>query len=167
MVEPAGRGAEEIDRRLREHLSGRADVAFAYLYGSRAKGTADEESDVDVAVHFGADTHREADERAGSAGRDGTIGRRKAALQLEGALERELGRPVQVVVLEDAPPGLAHNVLDTGRLVVNRDDGTRRRFFVDHCRRYFDTEHIRRIFDRYRQRRIEEGAFGGGERDGP
>lgn len=167
MAEPAASDAEEIDRRLREHLSGRADVAFAYLYGSRAKGTAGEESDVDVAVHFGADARREAGERAGPGGRPGTVGRQKAALKLEGALERELGRPVQVVVLEDAPPGLAHNVLDTGRLVFSRDDGTRRRFFVDHCRRYFDTEHIRRIFDRYRQRRIEEGAFGGGERDRP
>lgn len=167
MAEPAGTDAEVLDRRLGEHLAGRADVAFAYLYGSWAKGTGGEGSDVDVAVHFGTDRHGESGERAGSADRSGTVDRREAALELEGTLERELGRPVQVVVLEDAPPGLAHNVLDTGRLVACRDDAARRRFFVDHCRRYFDTETIRRIFDRYRQRRIEEGAFGGGERDGP
>lgn len=158
---------EDLDRILRERLAAQGEVAFAYLFGSEAKGNARPESDVDVAVHLGTD-------RQGvfSSGRRGaekgseSVQRKKAALELEGSLERDLGRRVQVVVLEDAPVGLAHNVLSTGRLVFCRDDEARRRFFVDHCRRYFDMEHARRIFDRYRLRRLEKGTFGGRERDG-
>lgn len=151
----------DLDRQIRERLAARGDVAFAYLFGSRAKGTARPDSDVDLAVHFGADVGR------GTDGEDtASVERKKSALELEGVLERELGRRVQVVVLEDAPPGLTHNVLDTGRLVFCQDDRARRHFFVDHCRLYFDMEPARRIFERYRLRRIEEGTFGGRERDG-
>jgi len=37
---------------LKEYFSQRKDVAFAFLYGSQAKGTAMELSDVDIAVYF-------------------------------------------------------------------------------------------------------------------
>ena len=150
----------DLDRQVREGLAARGDVAFAYLFGSRAKGTARPDSDVDLAVHFGADVGR------GTDGEDtASVERKKSALELEGVLERELGRRVQVVVLEDAPPGLAHNVLDTGRLVFCRDDRARRHFFVAHCKRYFEMQHIHRIFDRYRLRRLEQGTFGGRQGD--
>lgn len=151
----------QLDRQVRERLAARGDVAFAYLFGSQAKGTARPDSDVDLAVHFGADESRSID------GEDKAhVERKKSALELEGVLERELDQRVQVVVLEDAPLGLTHNVLSTGRLIHCPDDETRRHFFVDHCRMYFDMEPARRIFDRYRLRRLEEGTFGGRERDG-
>lgn len=151
----------DLERRLRERLAARGDVAFAYLFGSEAKGTARSDSDVDLAVHFGGDGERGiSDEDAGS------VDRKRAGLDLEGDLEADLGRRVQIVVLENAPPGLTHNALSAGRLVFCRDDAARSRFFVDHCRRYFDQEPARRIFDRYRLRRVEEGTFGGRERDG-
>lgn len=160
--------SEDLERILRERLAAQGDVAFAYLFGSEAKGNAGPESDVDVAVHLGTDRERVfSTVRAGSEEGSQSVRRKEAALELEGALERDLGRRVQVVVLEDAPLGLAHNVLSTGLLVFCRDDDARRRFFVDHCRRYFDMEHARRIFDRYRLRRLEKGTFGGRERDGP
>jgi predicted nucleotidyltransferase len=38
--------------RLKEYFSGRKEVAFAFLYGSQAKGNATKLSDVDVAVYF-------------------------------------------------------------------------------------------------------------------
>ncbi|MDP2497362.1 MAG: nucleotidyltransferase domain-containing protein [Candidatus Palauibacterales bacterium] len=151
----------DLDRHVRERLAERGDVAFAYLFGSRAKGTARPDSDVDLAVHFGTDGGRGTD-----GGDTASVERKRTALDLEGVLEHELGRRVQVVVLEDAPPGLTHNVLSTGQLVFCRDDEARSRFFVDHCRLYFDMEPARRIFDRYRLRRLEEGTFGGRERGG-
>src|SRR4030043_1581123 len=38
--------------KLKEYFSQRNDIAFAFLYGSQAKGGANKLSDVDVAVYF-------------------------------------------------------------------------------------------------------------------
>lgn len=40
----------ELQARIREHLAGRTDVRVAMLFGSRARGTARADSDVDLAV---------------------------------------------------------------------------------------------------------------------
>lgn len=88
------------------------------------------------------------------------------ALDLEGDLEGRAGRPVQVVVLDHAPPELVQNVLGHGRLLFSRDESARVRFYVDAGRRLYDRTHARAIFERYRERRIHEGTFGGRSRDG-
>ncbi|MDQ1316605.1 MAG: Nucleotidyltransferase protein, partial [Candidatus Poribacteria bacterium] len=38
--------------KLKEYFKGRDDVAFAFLYGSQAKGNATRLSDFDIAVYF-------------------------------------------------------------------------------------------------------------------
>ena len=38
--------------KLREYFSQRNDIAFAFLYGSQAKGSANKLSDIDIAVYF-------------------------------------------------------------------------------------------------------------------
>jgi len=38
--------------KLKEYFKGRDDIAFAFLYGSQAKGNATRLSDVDIAVYF-------------------------------------------------------------------------------------------------------------------
>jgi predicted nucleotidyltransferase len=38
--------------KLKKYFKQRKDIAFAFLYGSQAKGGADKLSDVDVAVYF-------------------------------------------------------------------------------------------------------------------
>jgi hypothetical protein len=38
--------------KLKEYFSQREDIAFAFLYGSQAKGNANRLSDVDIAVYF-------------------------------------------------------------------------------------------------------------------
>ena len=38
--------------KLKEYVSQRKDIAFAFLYGSQAKGSANKLSDVDIAVYF-------------------------------------------------------------------------------------------------------------------
>ena len=37
---------------LKEYISGKNDIAFAFLFGSEAKGTAGEESDIDIGIYF-------------------------------------------------------------------------------------------------------------------
>jgi predicted nucleotidyltransferase len=114
----------------------RPDVVAAYLFGSHARGTARDDSDVDVAV----------------------LVRGEPASTLEGLgmdllaqLEHDLGRPVDLVVLNRAPADLSHRVLRDGRLVLERDRSARIAFEVKARNEYFDMQPILR---RYRGQRV-------------
>lgn len=99
-------------------------VAFAYLFGSHAGGTAGPRSDIDVAVHLD-----------GSADVDPLALRLRLAGRLEGALGRG---PVDVVVLDEAPLALAGRVRRHGRPVYSRDEVSRVRYESLTARRYHD-----------------------------
>lgn len=132
---------------IRGVLEREAGVRFGYLFGSAANGRERAGSDVDIAVSLGPEGSPAA--------------RLERALRLEGALERALGRPVQVTTLEDAPLELRRNVLGHGILIHVADDPARSRFFVETGRDYYDMASAREIFARYQRRRIREGRFGG------
>ncbi len=119
---------------MRTVLAGRGDVVAAYLFGSVARGTATPTSDVDVAILLAADPPSTID---------------GLQLGLEGELERGLGLPVQLVVLNRAPCDLVHRVLRDGVLLVDRDPGARIRFEVDARNRYFDLQPFLRRYRRF------------------
>jgi predicted nucleotidyltransferase len=97
-------------------LAAQPDVLAAYLFGSHATGRARPESDVDVAVLLSGTDAMERFERL---------------LGLMGEVEEALGRrPADVVVLNDAPPLLAHQVLAHGWLIFERDRAARVEFEV-------------------------------------
>ena len=76
-------------------------VAFAYLFGSHAAGTATDRSDVDVAIHLTTGSVEDPLD---------------VRLRLAGRLERAIGSgPVEVVVLDAAPISLAGRVRQHGR----------------------------------------------------
>ena len=80
-------------------------VSFAVVFGSCARDTAHAGSDVDVALDFGR-------------------GRRPGTYKLGAIvsrLEQAVRQCVDVVVLEDAPPGLAYRVFRDGVAVLVRD----------------------------------------------
>jgi len=99
------------------------ELLAVYLFGSVARGTANESSDVDLGLLYGAP-------------RPATL--EALPLTLEADLERLIGRPVQAVVLDSAPPDLIHRVLCDGELILDRDRSRRIRFEVDARNRYFD-----------------------------
>jgi predicted nucleotidyltransferase len=140
--------ADDLATELGRVLDGQPDVGFAYLFGSFAKGRPRLGSDVDVAVWLDETAHRDRSDRF------------RRRLALEALLEPELGRRVQLVILNDAPLGLTHNVLTHGRLVLRRDEPARVRHYVDHGRRWGDLEPVRRLFGRAMLQRIEEGRLG-------
>jgi hypothetical protein len=124
----------EIEDQLREALSrAPAAVVCAYLFGSVARGEARPQSDIDVAVLFEKPPAPRLD---------------AGPLDLEGALERALGRRVQVVVLNGSPADLVHRVLRDGRVVLDRDRAARIRFEVAKRNEYFDLEPLRRRYRR-------------------
>jgi uncharacterized protein len=89
-------------------------VAVAYLFGSRAEGTATEASDHDIAVLFTAPEPA-----------------LDATARLGADLARALGTAVDVVDLDRATPELRGQVAEHGRLVYSADEARRVRFEVD------------------------------------
>jgi predicted nucleotidyltransferase len=125
----------EIEQRARDVMASvNGDLVAAYLFGSVARDTASDSSDIDIGVLL----------RSIPAGRldDSQFG-------LEGTLEKSLGRKVQVVVLNGAPPDLIHRVLRDGRLLLDRDPSSRIRFEVKSRNEYFD---VLPFLNRYRRR---------------
>ena len=100
-----------------------ANVLAVYLFGTVARGTDRAASDVDLGVLL---------RDAPAATLEGRM------LAYEAALECELGRPVQLVILNDAPVDLVHRVLTDGRLLLDRDRAARLRFEVRSRNEYFD-----------------------------
>jgi predicted nucleotidyltransferase len=92
-------------RGLRAALRTEPNVRLAVLFGSQAIGQGSERSDVDVLVVL--------DDRSAV-----------RVAELAGRLERRLDRDVQLVRLEDAEraPSLMVDVLEHGRVLVDRDD---------------------------------------------
>ena len=118
-------------------LDERADVRLAYLFGSVARGQARADSDLDVGVVFSPiPSPAELD-------------------RLATDLEAAAGRRVDLVVLNAAPPLLAHEALRAGRLIVCRDEDERVRFHTRAVARYLDTAYLRRVQHHYLCERTE------------
>jgi predicted nucleotidyltransferase len=109
------------------------EVLAVYLYGSRARGTARVDSDVDVAVLL-----------AGRA----PVTLENPARDLERQLEGRLRLPVEVVILNGASPDLVHRVMRDGMVLLDRDRAARLRFEVRARNEYFDLEPLRRLYRR-------------------
>jgi len=127
-----------IETRLR-HFFAQAkgpEIAAAYLFGSVARGTAGPGSDVDLGLLYTDDPPRTL---AG------------LSLDLENELERLLGLPVQVVVLNRAPVDLVVRVLRDGKLLFEGNAAKRVRFEVRSRMEFWDLEPFIR-----RYRRLEE-----------
>jgi uncharacterized protein len=90
-------------------LDGVDGLVSAYLFGSVASGRAHRESDVDVGVLFDRRKYPTAGERF------------DVRLRMIGRLQNALGRDVDLVVLNDAPPQLARHIMTMGRRLVVQD----------------------------------------------
>ena len=115
-------------------------IVAVYLFGSFGRGTADEHSDVDIAILFS-----EAPER--------TLDGPRFHVQRE--LEKMLRRRVDVIVLNDASPDLCHRVFRDGVLVLDRDRSFRIRFEVKRRNDYLDFLPVLQLYRRYPIDRVE------------
>lgn len=123
-----------ITSRLREYFEANArGVVCVYVFGSVARGTARGRSDIDVAVLL------ERDPPPTLAG---------SAVSLGGDVERHLGYPVDLVVLNRASVDLVHRVLRDGLLVFDPRPRERIQFEVRARNAYFD---LKPVLDRYRK----------------
>lgn len=121
-------------------------IVCAYLFGSQARQQAGALSDVDVAVLF--EPSLSSSERFGM------------ELALASGLERRLRRPVDLVVLNGAPPALAHRVVRDGVVVVSRDDQQRTRFEASVMSEYLDFRDVLDRYDAHLLARARDGRLG-------
>jgi predicted nucleotidyltransferase len=98
-------------------------IVAAYVFGSVGRGTARDDSDVDVAILLEEDPPRTLD---------------GLGLDLAVRLQEVLSRRVDLVVVNRAPLDLIHRVLRDGVLVFEADRSMRIRFEVRARRQYLD-----------------------------
>lgn len=95
-------------------------ILLAYLFGSRAKGTAAPESDYDIGVLFGEEITPE------------------IHYLLQHRLAQFLTSQVDLVNLAQAPIELVYNVIVNGQIIYERDPSVRGDFESDMLNRYYD-----------------------------
>jgi len=117
-----------VDRALLQQLQAffnrdHVGIVCVYVYGSVARGEARGTSDIDVAVLYTQEPPPTLD---------------GLGLELGDTLERLLGKPVDLVILNRVPLDLIHRVLRDGVLVYDSHPSSRIRFEVQARNAYFD-----------------------------
>ena len=124
--------ANAIERQLREFLASRAEpegIAAAYLFGSVARGTAGPRSDLGVGVLYSGDSLPTSE-----------------AIGLELELEKLFALPVQVVILDEAPPELIVRIFQESTLLLESNRQKRIHFEVRSRNEYWDFAPVLRLY---------------------
>ena len=130
--------ASEIRAKVKPIAAGHLSVRLLYLFGSMARGDVHTGSDVDLAVLFGASTL-------------------EVFRELWADLHAALGPlSFDLVVLNDADPVLAFDVIREGKPLFYRTDDDINDFETRAWHRYQDTRHLRAIGDHYLRERAKE-----------
>ena len=119
-------GVDWIVGRVASCLSGSREIVAAFLFGSAATGRLTAESDIDVAVYFTPAPH--GDDRVPLEIEEESARDPSKEDALWGLLEKELGRPVDLVVLNRAPATLGASVVLNGVPCLIRDRALMDRF---------------------------------------
>ena len=98
---------EDLMEELQRALENETKLAYALVFGSRARGSALPKSDLDVAVGLAAGVRLDPHE----------VG------DLISTLEQATGQTIDLVLLDEAPPALAYRAFRDGRVLLERDHG--------------------------------------------
>ena len=144
----ARRAFTTIRRAVTSFLTSRPEVEAGYVFGSVVTGRARPDSDVDIAVLI-----------SDKAMRRGVL---RYRLKLMADLMDVLGRSdVDLIVLNEAPPLLAHRVLSRGKLIFERSPNARVAFQVRTVNRYLDSQPMRNMYLAYLKKDAREGKIFG------
>ena len=146
MADPRNIGS--IKRAALRCLDQYPGVLAAYIFGSVAKGRTHPGSDVDIAVLVSGEVMRS------------DVFRYR--LKLMADLKSGLGRDdVDLILLNQAPPLLAHRILRDGKLILERSPSARVRFQVHTVNQYLDTQPMRDFYLARLKRDVAEGKIFG------
>lgn len=115
----------KIENKLKKYFNGKDYIAFAYLFGSMARGKFTPLSDIDIAVYI--DETKTAENLF------------KLRLKELAALMNLLGtEQVDLVFLNETPLDLNYRVIRDGKLIFERDKKARAHFWEITVRDYLD-----------------------------
>ncbi|WP_242863272.1 type VII toxin-antitoxin system MntA family adenylyltransferase antitoxin [Caloranaerobacter ferrireducens] len=117
----------DILEKCKEVLLNNPQIIFAYVFGSYARGTSDENSDIDIAIYL--------NDKEMSA---------KDYLDLKIRLESICKRKVDLIILNESPPLLKYEVYLDGILLFTRDEIAESNFKVHTL---FEYEDMKRYLD--------------------
>lgn len=113
--------------KLIEYFGSQDNVVFAYLFGSYAEGKMREGSDVDVAIYIIGISEDEY---------------LKFKLKYKGELENILKLPVDLIIMNSAPPLLNHEIFKNGIILKNGNPSMLSQFRVKNFYFYLDQMYI-------------------------
>jgi predicted nucleotidyltransferase len=140
------RDLKSVRKAVVAYLKTRPEVQAAYLFGSLVTGRSRPDSDVDIAVLVSGKVKNALQYRL------------KLIAGLEAALKRS---DVDVILLNEAPPLLAHRVLAKGELIIEGSASARVAFQVRTVNRYLDTQPMRNLYLSYLKKHAGEGKIFG------
>ena len=150
----------DLERQIRDAVSDIPGIAALLLFGSRARGTARSDSDVDIAVLAdGTSLEDPADSSKYSALHSDL--RIRIAVALAHLSPAPWNR-VDVVLLDRAPDTLRQRVMEYGYMILCRDPAAWKALRVKTMKEYGDREWARRRYRQGLRQRIREGRFGHG-----
>ena len=134
-------------KRVIDYFRAREEVTALYLFGSAAKGTQSEESDLDIAV---------------------LVNEKKLRVKSLDIIRRDYYaasprlslRNVDIVILNTAPPYLKHRIIKTGTLLFDKNRKLRVRFVTNAILEYLDFKPIEDIFTGAVASRFRRGTVG-------
>ena len=139
---------EAQQKKLKDHLSQKDEIIFAYIYGSVARNQDTRLSDIDLAIYIDEDKKPAA----------GPFGYRS---DLIAELQPLAGNDIDLIILNDASNLLAYNVFKEGSLLFNKDPDLRTRVQAKTVDKYLDFLPMLRVQEKYLKERIEQNRFGG------
>lgn len=139
--------------KLKGYFEERKGILFAYLFGSSLQNLSTNgqdvksPADIDIAVFFAENQLKE--------------GSLKTQTEIVADLTSLLGRSdIDVVVLNDAPPLLKHEVIKNGKVLFEKKPDIRWDFEVNSELKFYDFAPIRRLFWESLVKRVKEGRLG-------
>lgn len=130
---------KDLIKSLTEYFNNDDNILFVYLFGSYACETQKDTSDIDIAVFLNDN--------------DYYVYKVKKKVELENIFKKE----VDIIILNDAPPLLKHQVFEHGKLLKCDDRDFLKEYKIKSLYEYFDYTHVSNIiFESNKKRIIEE-----------
>ncbi len=123
-------------------LENESDILFAYLFGSYAKGTHGEKSDIDIAIYLKDEGILERDPLYPS----------RLAIKIEKALDEK--KAVDVSVLNGSTLVFRSQVLRYGKLLYSKDEKKRIKFETSSLAQYYDFKPYLEMYNAARRARL-------------
>jgi predicted nucleotidyltransferase len=130
-----------------QYFKGRDEVSALYLFGGLAEDRKTAESDIDIAVLI--------DESKLKRKNFELLKKKYYAVSPTFSI-----RPVDIVILNTAPPFLKHQVLKTGRILFDRNRKLRVRFTTNAIIEYLDYKPIQDTYLKALSKRIRRMSIG-------